>query len=140
MTITKTVGSVQPYASATFQRLASGLAGADGYLAGAETSDNGTLITVAPFKFIQRGIVVENDVATTVTPPVAPIGDGPWFVTGSTPDDNPLSGANLAATRAARRRPNSQARTPALRTPNAASPLCPHSRLCLAATACMNTR
>ena len=99
MTITKTVGSVQPYASATFQRLASGLAGADGYLAGAETSDNGTLITVAPFKFIQRGIVVENDVATTVTPPVAPIGDGPWFVTGSTPDDNPLSGANLAATR-----------------------------------------
>jgi hypothetical protein len=97
MATKKSVSFVAPYTSATFAELVKYLTGPDGYLAGAETTDDGTDATVAPFVFVQNGIVVEVTEASLVTP-ATPIGDGPLFLTASNPDDDPASEVILSIT------------------------------------------
>lgn len=86
MTVRKSVAFNAPYIGATFQALADDLIGRDGYLEGAKTTEAAGLGVVAPYKYIQRGIVVENTASTTslALPTVAE----PWFVIASTPDDD----------------------------------------------------
>jgi hypothetical protein len=95
MAVTKTVSFAGPYIGRTFQTLAWRIAGGDGYLDGGRASDDGVNITIAPFSFIQSGIVCTQDAASTI--PV-PSGAGPWFVLASVIDDDPATGVLLSAT------------------------------------------
>jgi len=95
MSVTKTVGFKGAYVSKTFQDLTSGIVGRDGYLSGAATTDDGVNATVAPYSFVQFGIVVAQGVSTVIPLPTQ---TGMWFIVASAIDDDPDSGVTLTAT------------------------------------------
>lgn len=98
MAITKTASFDSPYVGGTFQELTKRIFGGDGYLDGAAASDDGSTITIQPYRFVQNGIVVGQSLPTTVA---LPSGVGPIFVLAATPDDHVASGVSLTATNVA---------------------------------------
>ena len=96
MTVEKTVSGRSPYIGRTFQKQTELIAGRSGYVSGAETSDNGATITVGPFAFMQNGLIVEESASVAGTS--VPSGAEPWFLLGSSADDDPDSGVALMAT------------------------------------------
>lgn len=96
MTVSKTVSFRSPYIGRTFQHLVDLLQGRDGYLAGGEVTEAGGLLTVAPYAFVQDGVVCEESEDTTGIS--VPAGPEPWFVLASISDDEPESGITLVAT------------------------------------------
>lgn len=90
----KTVAFSLPYIGKTFQDLASGLAGRDGYLGGGAASDDGVTISISAFTFLQRGIVAAAAAATGIPVPTGTS----WFIVASCPDDHPDSGVLLTVT------------------------------------------
>lgn len=93
---TKTISFKAPYTGATFQSLTGLLMGRDGYLSGGLTTDNGATVTVQPTSFLQRGLVVQSQVAASGIP--VPTAAEPWFLLAASPDDDPDSGATFTAT------------------------------------------
>lgn len=96
MSIEKLVGFRGPYAPKTLQRLTRLILGADGYLGGAVTTDDGANVTVGPYQFVQNGIVVAESVLNTVM--AIPVVAEPWFVLAATVDDDPNTGAAIRVT------------------------------------------
>jgi len=92
----KTVSFKSPYIGKTFQVLTEDIVGRDGLLSGGLATDNGAVITVAPFKMVSRGIIGETLANSVVD---VPSGDQPWYVLASIPDDDPESGIVVQVTR-----------------------------------------
>lgn len=93
---TKTVSFNAPYSGRTFQLAYEQLIGRDGYLAGGETSDDGSLVTTQIVTLVQRGIIATTKAATAAIP--VPTATEPWFLVASIPDDDPASGVLITAT------------------------------------------
>lgn len=93
----KTVGFRSPYIGDTFQDLTQKILGRDGYLSGGKVSDDGANITIPPIVFVQRGIVVETEVAAPLLP--VPVLPEPWFLVAAVPDDDPVTGVIFSVTR-----------------------------------------
>ena len=89
----KTVSFASPYIGDTFQRLTQDIVGRDGYLFGGVASDDAVNITIAPFKFISRGIVGETLVTSGLI--AVPTAAEPWFLIASMADDDPDSGIQV---------------------------------------------
>lgn len=92
----KTISFKSPYTGSTFQRMLDYLVGQDGYVAGAEVSDNGVSITVPEFYAIQRGIIMRS--LASITSLAVPTLPEPWYVVAAVPDDDPDSGIVVTAT------------------------------------------
>jgi len=93
----KTVSFRSPYTGNTFQLLTEKILGADGYLSGGAASDNGSIITIAPVAFVQRGLIVE--IESEITGLAVPTDPEPWFVIASSPDDDPTTLVTISVTR-----------------------------------------
>jgi hypothetical protein len=92
----KTVSFQSPYIGATFQDLTEKIVGRDGLLSGGKTTDNGSTITVEPFRIVQRGIVAET--TENVTGLAVPTGSGTWYLIAAIPDDSTASGVVVSVT------------------------------------------
>ena len=92
----KRVSFKSPYSGKTFQKITQDLLGRDGFVSGGASSDSGGVITVSPFRIVQRGIVAETTEDATLT---SPAGAEPWFVVAAVPDDGLDSGVVVTVTK-----------------------------------------
>ena len=92
----KGVSSRSPYTGKTFQELTENIVGRDGYLSGGSASDDGSFITIEPFRMVSRGIIGESIANSVVDVPVL---SGPWYIVASLADDDPDSGVVVQSTR-----------------------------------------
>jgi hypothetical protein len=91
----KGVSFKSPYTGKTFQELTENILGRDGYLSGGLASDDGSFITIEPFRMVSRGIIGEALASSVVDVPLL---SGPWYIVASLADDDPDSGVVIQST------------------------------------------
>lgn len=93
MAISKSIEFFGPYVANTFNENARSLTGTNGMISGGEvTVLTGTTVSVAPYKFIQDGLIVTQDAVTT---PVTVPSSGIVHLAVSSPDERDSSGVTF---------------------------------------------
>jgi hypothetical protein len=97
MTVKKSIEFFAPYIANTFNEAQRKLAGVDGRLSGGVvTIQTATTVDIAPYVFIQNGVIVEEDAPTlAVTVPDFSTEPAPIHIIVSSPDEKDTSGITV---------------------------------------------